>query len=50
VNALHEALQSLYQSPEQRHRLGQGAKDLSTQFEWSHIAREMIDFLRQVAT
>lgn len=46
--ALQQALQNLCKAPEQREHLGQRAKQLAGQFEWASIAREMIDFLRQV--
>ena len=42
--ALTAALRRLYESPETRARLQQGAKTLAHQFDWTEIARDTLAF------
>ncbi len=45
--ALTDALRRLYQSPDTRARLQQGAANLAQQFDWTEIARATVDFYQR---
>lgn len=45
---LAEALRDLYQHPNFRQKLGQGAGQLAQQFQWDHIAQETIGLFESV--
>jgi glycosyltransferase involved in cell wall biosynthesis len=46
--ALASAIQRLYQSPELRSKLQQGAVRLSTKFDWTNIAQNYLDFFQKL--
>ncbi len=48
VPALTNALRRLHESPDLRDRLRRGAAELARHFDWTHIARETIDFFARV--
>ncbi|MBC7814564.1 MAG: glycosyltransferase, partial [Burkholderiales bacterium] len=46
--ALTRSLQRLYDSPELRQRLRQGARQLARQFDWSQIAKDHVAFFQRI--
>ncbi len=47
-HSLTHALHRLYESPDLRERLKQGAKVLALDFDWAEIARDTVEFYEQV--
>jgi glycosyltransferase involved in cell wall biosynthesis len=45
---LSQTIRQLYQSPELRQRLSEGAHQLAGNFEWSKIARDTVTFFERV--
>jgi glycosyltransferase involved in cell wall biosynthesis len=48
VSALTARVEELIANPQQRERLGKGAKVLSRMFEWDHIARQTMEVYRDL--